>query len=116
MEGREAMAIEARITAATQIQRWRDFQSQVAAYVLGNLLLIGMWAVTGRGAFGPAGRCWSGDLASRFSTSTRFSGVRSPQIRQTRTFRTTRLKLASQARPAVRPVGGGGRAASRLQR
>ncbi len=47
------MAIEARITAATQIQRWRDFQSQIAAYVLGNLVLIGIWAVTGRGTFWP---------------------------------------------------------------
>jgi hypothetical protein len=47
------MAIEALITAATQIQRWRDFQSQVAAYVLGDLVLIGVWVVTGRGAFWP---------------------------------------------------------------
>jgi hypothetical protein len=36
------------ISAATQIQRWRDFLSHVAAYVLSNLLLIGIWAVTGR--------------------------------------------------------------------
>jgi hypothetical protein len=41
------------ISAATQIQRWRDFLSQVAAYVTGNLLLIGIWAVSRRGAFWP---------------------------------------------------------------
>jgi 2TM domain len=41
------------ISAATQIQRWRDFLSHVTAYVVGNLILIGIWAVSGRGAFWP---------------------------------------------------------------
>jgi hypothetical protein len=41
------------ISAATQIQRWRDFLSHVTAYVVGNLILIGIWAMTGRWGFWP---------------------------------------------------------------
>jgi hypothetical protein len=41
------------ISTATQIQRWRDFLSQVTAYVVGNLILIGIWAASGRGTLGP---------------------------------------------------------------
>jgi hypothetical protein len=81
------------ISAATQIQRWRDFLSQVTAYVVGNLLLIGIWAVSGRGTFGPSDRCWSGGLGCLFSTSTRSCGVRSLQNRQRRTFPATPLEL-----------------------
>ena len=40
--------------AATQIQRWRDFTSHLAAYVVINSLFIVVWLATGRGSFWPA--------------------------------------------------------------
>ena len=41
------------VQAALQIQRWRDFGSQVLAYVMGNLVFIIIWAVQGKGFFWP---------------------------------------------------------------
>jgi 2TM domain-containing protein len=42
------------LTTATQIQRWRDFLSQCAAYVIVNTAFVIIWASTGRGFFWPA--------------------------------------------------------------
>jgi 2TM domain len=39
--------------AALQIQRWRDFGSQVFAYVIGSVVFIVIWAAQGRGFFWP---------------------------------------------------------------
>jgi 2TM domain len=41
------------VQAALQIQRWRDFGSQVFAYVIGNIVFIVVWAAQGRGFFWP---------------------------------------------------------------
>ena len=37
------------LQTATQLQRWRDFQAQVAAYVVINIVFVIIWAVTGQG-------------------------------------------------------------------
>ena len=41
------------VQAALQIQRWRDFGSQVFAYVIGSIVFIVIWAAQGRGFFWP---------------------------------------------------------------
>jgi 2TM domain len=41
------------VQAALQIQRWRDFGSQIFAYVIGNLVFIVIWAAQGRSFFWP---------------------------------------------------------------
>ena len=41
------------VQAALQIQRWRDFGSQVFAYMIGNTVFILIWAAHGRGFFWP---------------------------------------------------------------
>ena len=41
------------VQAALQIQRWRDFGSQVFAYVIGNIVFVVIWAAQGRGFFWP---------------------------------------------------------------
>src|SRR5437763_4765319 len=41
------------VQAALHIQRWRDFGSQVFAYVIGSIVFIVIWAVQGRGFFWP---------------------------------------------------------------
>ena len=41
------------VQAALQIQRWRDFGSQVFAYRIGNMVFIAIWAEQGRGFFWP---------------------------------------------------------------
>lgn len=40
------------LQTATQLQRWRDFQAQVTAYVIINALFVIIWAVSG-GFFWP---------------------------------------------------------------
>lgn len=42
------------LTAATQLQRWRDFLSHVTAYAVVNAIFITLWAKRGRGFFWPA--------------------------------------------------------------
>ena len=42
------------LQTATQLQRWRDFQAQVAAYLVINVVFVIIWAVTGQGFFWPA--------------------------------------------------------------
>jgi hypothetical protein len=42
------------LTTATQLQRWRDFVSQVTAYIVVNAIFIALWARKGRGFFWPA--------------------------------------------------------------
>jgi 2TM domain len=42
------------VQTALQIQRWRDFQAHVFAYVVINVAFIIIWAVTGPGFFWPA--------------------------------------------------------------
>ena len=46
------------LQTATQLQRWRDFQAHVAAYLVINIVFVIIWALTGQGFFG---RCtpWS---------------------------------------------------------
>lgn len=41
------------LQAALQLQRWRDFGSQVFAYVVGNSVFIAIWAMQGKGFFWP---------------------------------------------------------------
>jgi 2TM domain len=41
------------LQTATQMQRWRDFSSNVFAYVVVNILLTTIWAVQGKGFFWP---------------------------------------------------------------
>ncbi len=41
------------LQAALQMQRWRDFGSQVFAYVIGSMVFIAIWAARGRGFFWP---------------------------------------------------------------
>ena len=41
------------LQAALQMQRWRDFGSQVLAYVIGSIVFIIIWAVQGKGFFWP---------------------------------------------------------------
>ena len=41
------------VQAALQIQRWRDFVSQVLAYGIGNIVFIVIWMARGRGFFWP---------------------------------------------------------------
>ena len=42
------------LTTATQLQRWRDFQAHLLAYLVVNLAFIAIWATNGRGFFWPA--------------------------------------------------------------
>jgi hypothetical protein len=41
------------LTAATQLQRWRDFTSHLVAYVVVNLAFMGIWWLEGGGTFWP---------------------------------------------------------------
>ena len=41
------------VQTALQMQRWRDFGSQVLAYVIGSSVFIVIWAAQGRGFFWP---------------------------------------------------------------
>jgi 2TM domain len=41
------------VQAALQIQRWRDFGSQVFAYAIGNIAFMVIWAAQGKGFFWP---------------------------------------------------------------
>ncbi len=41
------------LRAATQIQRWRDFGSHAAAYVVMNVIFVVIWVLTGGGFFWP---------------------------------------------------------------
>ena len=41
------------VQAALQIQRWRDFVSQVFAYAIGNIAFMVIWAAQGKGFFWP---------------------------------------------------------------
>ena len=42
------------LRTATQLQRWRDFQAHLLAYLLGNSVFLAIWALTGEGFFWPA--------------------------------------------------------------
>jgi hypothetical protein len=41
------------VQAALQMQRWRDFGSQVLVYGIGSFVFIVIWAAQGRGFFWP---------------------------------------------------------------
>ena len=41
------------VQTALQLQRWRDFGSQVFAYVIGSMVFILIWAAKGKGFFWP---------------------------------------------------------------
>ena len=41
------------VQAALQIQRWRDFGSQVFAFAIGNIAFMVIWAAQGKGFFWP---------------------------------------------------------------
>ena len=41
------------LRTATQLQRWRDFQAHLLAYVVVNLTFVIFWASAGRGFFWP---------------------------------------------------------------
>lgn len=42
------------LQTATQLQRWRDFQAHVVAYLVINIVFVVIWAVSGQGFFWPA--------------------------------------------------------------
>jgi 2TM domain len=42
------------LTTATQLQRWRDFQAHLLAYLVGNVVFVAVWLLSGRGFFWPA--------------------------------------------------------------
>lgn len=42
------------LQTATQLQRWRDFQAHVAAYLVVNAVFVLIWARHRRGFFWPA--------------------------------------------------------------
>jgi hypothetical protein len=42
------------LSAATQLQRWRDVLAHGVAYALFNLVFVVVWVATGRGPFWPA--------------------------------------------------------------
>lgn len=42
------------LRTATQLQRWRDFQAQLFAYIAVNALFVAFWATRGAGFFWPA--------------------------------------------------------------
>jgi hypothetical protein len=41
------------LQTATQLQRWRDFQAQIAAYLMINIVFVIIWTVNGHGFFWP---------------------------------------------------------------
>jgi 2TM domain len=41
------------LATATQLQRWRDFSSHLAAYGVVNAIFIAIWAARGKGFFWP---------------------------------------------------------------
>ena len=41
------------LQTATQLQRWRDFQAHVVAYLVINIVFVAIWALTGQGFFWP---------------------------------------------------------------
>ena len=41
------------LQTATQLQRWRDFQAQIAAYLMVNIVFVLIWALDGHGFFWP---------------------------------------------------------------
>jgi 2TM domain len=41
------------LTTATQLQRWRDFQAHLVAYLVGNAAFVAIWLLSGRGFFWP---------------------------------------------------------------
>jgi hypothetical protein len=43
-----------RVEARKRLEKRRDFATHAVAYVVVNLMLIGVWAVTGAGYFWPA--------------------------------------------------------------
>jgi len=45
---------DVRTQARKRLEKRRDFATHVVAYVVVNLMLIGIWAVTGAGYFWPA--------------------------------------------------------------
>jgi hypothetical protein len=45
---------DARTRARKRLEKRRDFGAHVVAYVVVNVMLIGIWAVTGAGYFWPA--------------------------------------------------------------
>ena len=53
------------LQTATQLQRWRDFQAQVAAYLVINIVFVVIWAASGQGFFLPAFPliCWAVGLS-----------------------------------------------------
>ncbi len=52
--GPESSTVSEREQVRTQLQERRDFGSHLAAYVVINAFLIGVWAFTGAGYFWPA--------------------------------------------------------------
>jgi len=45
---------DARVEARKRLEKRRDFAAHAVAYVAVNLMLVGIWAVTGAGYFWPA--------------------------------------------------------------
>ena len=41
------------LQSASELQRWRDFQALVCAYVVFNFVFVIIWALTGQGFFWP---------------------------------------------------------------
>jgi hypothetical protein len=87
------------LQTATQLQRWRDFQAQVAAYAVINTAFVIIWALTGQGFFWPVYPLvgWAAGLSFQH-----FSAVLRGQI----TDEDVRCKLRPRAADESRRVAG----------
>ena len=61
---------ELRQRAIKRLKDKRDLKARILAYVTVNLLLVGIWAATGAGFFGPSSRCSAGASDSRSTSGT----------------------------------------------
>ena len=68
---------------ALQLQRWRDFTAHLAAYVVVNTALIGLWSATGGGAFWPAASLigWGLGLSSQHWSNTLHGPITDSRVR-----------------------------------
>ena len=87
------------LQTATQLQRWRDFQAHVAAYLVINIVFVVIWALTGQGFFWPVYPLvgWAAGLSFQH-----FSAVLRGQI----TDEDVRRKLLPRAADESRRVAG----------
>jgi 2TM domain-containing protein len=66
---------ELRRRATRAAYRKRGFRHHLRTYVLVNLLLVGIWAVTGAGYFWPICRFSAGGSGSGFTSGASMAGI-----------------------------------------